>query len=1003
MYKKVVLLLFTMLLTICPAYGRANQAAFALNTSYTATLKYYDNVQITYTLTYPSGEVWSTAGDIPIGGTEISDQIYCADPFAIFHSRVDNSSWNGYATVDIKDSYVVAAPWAISGAVKQNSEAIKWLVLNGYRGDYLAANDTESNTSVSRLQELYPSLMTDIDKQVALMATKVALWKVIAGDSVTVVKTSLDNNSAKKNAFTNLIEALINDATSVPPREVISIKSSDFLLTVDNSRIPASLTTIDSYTYYGPLTVKAELYEINTEIVTPQPLVDKVFLTLSGQELDDISFVDSNTASAQLLSSNAMIYGTITPAQYLEGGDFILSGRGGEWESQEFYLKIPSMRNEPNLPEDHLIINAMAMSDNVPLQTGTPLTFILENDSGIQDWNAIQAFVGGAKEGLLSNMYAEAKLNTGEHKLGEIQISKQVIDGNTLETEALFTFRIYSSLTANIEDSTPLELKAEYITGAYSIDFDSFELKNGSLSTIYALPATDSSGDNYYYWVEEYPLSGYKTPSFQINANISDSGVGNIAGPFQIDDFGMGKVLFINEQERPKTYLDVSKALLKYLADGSRPRLATGESFNFFIEFSDDEGITWQPFPLDDIFKSGIENLTDAQNGKFSLKSIENHNIHSVTDAALIELDYHYMYRITELEPFEPFVPVYSLAQYHGNSDTGWNIVDTEKISYHDDENWTDPATPYTMEGFSVVEGDYYFIKFINIDATFCKLSVEKTVTGEETAKDKLFPFTVYFMNEYNPALPAPWPIAVSVDGSNDTAIISGITEDRIENDSVSGRPVIFYLKNGETATLENMPAGDYKVCELLHEGYSVYYSIEPGNGQSVNEAETAVFNIRSDTKVIFNNKAPDPQGTDDKENKNTDTDTDKKNPAKTETDDKELHNDAKDKSSDKTDTTSQTSLTEEDTIISVSVEEYINTSVTQENIQASTTQEDLYNADDSDIPKGKADGEEENIAIPQTKDNSHPVFFSAALIISIGFLAKISFYRKRKKTLTNP
>ncbi|MCL1829293.1 MAG: hypothetical protein FWG32_07335, partial [Oscillospiraceae bacterium] len=74
-------LIFAFLAASEPAYAAAD-----IGPQYTATLQYYDDIQITYTLNYPAGGVWNGAGDIPIGGTGVSSQIYCVDPFVHFHS-----------------------------------------------------------------------------------------------------------------------------------------------------------------------------------------------------------------------------------------------------------------------------------------------------------------------------------------------------------------------------------------------------------------------------------------------------------------------------------------------------------------------------------------------------------------------------------------------------------------------------------------------------------------------------------------------------------------------------------------------------------------------------------------------------------------------------------------------------------------------------------------------------------------------------------------------------
>lgn len=853
-----LLLVFIMALPVASGSVRADDI------SYAATIRYYDNIQITYTLKYPSGGVWSGSGDIPIGGLEIADQVYCADPFVPFHSRADSSVWQNGATVDKKSGYVVAAPWAVTGAVKQSAEAVNWLVTNGFRGNYLVADDPVSVASVERLKNLYFGLPGNIDKEIALMATKVAIWKTIAGDSVVISRTSLDSNPLRRRTFDALVQAMVTEATSGSPRNT-GADTTTFAITIDGSRV--QLFHADAtHTYYGPLTIKAGLTGMDG-VGDPVPLLDGVFLTVTGQELSGIEFVEDDALGAPLPSGS--VYGTHDAAWYLPGGAFTRDDdRGGQWESSEFYLKIPNSRHDSDhAPEDLLTIGAMAKATDVPLLEGTPVLFVYES-GGIQDWDHAQAFIGAAKEGMTTNLYAQARHNTGEHELGEIQISKQVINGSAMDGDVEFTFCVFASYSDDGSDIEQVYFGNLHITGAVSVSDYEFTLKNGGLAIIDGLPARHD-GATVNYWIVESVESDYEQPRYDVTVAQSApvSGNGYTAGPFQMDisgDHGLAIARFTNIKTIPKAYIEVSKGTLKYFSDGAPPEIVTGERFRFKIEYSDD-GEVWRPLNLNGIFMSGSENMTGANGsaagGEFSLETVGGSSMLEVSDSAIIELDSGYSYRITEINPGIEYTPMYIFFRYHSNPDNPAEWFVTPMTSAQD-SFWIYIDGSYTTSGFSVNDGDHYAIMFMNIDADFYDLTISKTVTGSGLPDhpDDLFAFTAYYMDSYNPAMPAPWPIAVSTIASADTSLITGIPDDSRVGMDDNGRPVVFYLKSGETATIKGIPAGNYVIAELPGEDYFATYAVGDSEYLPVNEkGATGMINISNNTVVLFRNTAPSP------------------------------------------------------------------------------------------------------------------------------------------------
>jgi hypothetical protein len=381
------------LLALALACGAALPAR-AGGPSYTVTLRYFDDIQLTYALRYPDGHLWEGNADVPIGGTEASGQIYCIDPFVAFHAMAE-STWEGWVLVDRMEGYVEAAPWAVSPAMEQRGEAVRWLVVNGYRGNYLA-DDAESRASVERLRQLYPqsgfpALGEAITKKIAVMATKAAIWAALAGDAFELKRTSL--SPADHSVFEALLRALTDDA-AVGSRGLQAGDFTAFGLELDDSA--AGYTVGGPNGFYGPLTVRARL--INSAGGSPR--LDRVYLAAGGPDADGVVFVGGPDAPALAYGA---VYGTGESAQYLEGGDFV----GGEWKSDAFFLKIPADR-EPGRG-GLVTVGAMAVAENVPLEEGTPVAYVYGAD-GTMDWERIQAFIGAAMEGAQMSLYAQAFL-----------------------------------------------------------------------------------------------------------------------------------------------------------------------------------------------------------------------------------------------------------------------------------------------------------------------------------------------------------------------------------------------------------------------------------------------------------------------------------------------------------------------------------------------------------------------------------------------------------------
>ena len=576
--KRIIHIVLALILAVIIPMQSAFIVASAVTNGdgpYRIVLRYFDPIQITYNIKYPAGDnrgEWTGPEDVPIGGVGtpgagafditspyVSTQIYCVDPFTPFHSRVSdgNFQWNGGAMADTVSGYVEAAPWNMSGAMQTYGDAVQWIAANGYRGRYTTTgslsgdDDAESKASVARLKALYPGI-SPIDREVAVMATKVAIWKTVAGDSVQVLKTTLDNSPAKRAAFDALVNALVEDGKNNRGGGA-TVTATTFHVEIKDTGA-AYTTPAGDYNYYGPMTVEAKLE--NPRAGAALPDLDKVFLAVSGPKSDGVQFTAGVSNTPINGNAKAKAYGTgDLTAQYFPGGAF---NAAGEWASAPFYMAIPKDREvgpDAVLRGDELLVRAMAGTLEVPVAEGTPVVFAFKPaGTDIQDWDAIQAFVGGASGGKNVNLYAEDSWYTGHTTLGNLQISKQVENFSSKESDQEFTFAVYYNTSAigapppAFDAGKRLNLTDYPVRGAFSVNKgnNTFTLKNGSLALIQGLPMeVDLQADGtpdyaYYYWVEEikhpdhpnFDLE-YSAPHFAIKDPALTANDSRI-GPFRI-------------------------------------------------------------------------------------------------------------------------------------------------------------------------------------------------------------------------------------------------------------------------------------------------------------------------------------------------------------------------------------------------------------------------------------------------------------------------------------
>ena len=853
MNKKSVSIIIT-ILVVCMLTGilAVSASAGAPGESYTATVKYYDDVMITYSLDYPSGGSWNGNGDIPIGGTSIASQLYCADPFVAFHSMAE-VSWTD-TTTDKVAGYVVAAPWAVSAAMRQSYDAVRWIVLNGYHGAYNHGrdDDDESKESVAWLQGLYPDAGA-IDKTVALMATKVAIWKTLAGDSVNIIRTSLD--PTRNAVFETLVDAMVRDAFL---GRVTGKDHTGIALAIDENG-PA--VTSGGYVYI-PLTITAQLE--NPGAGAGAAAFDGVFLTASGPDSDSIAFT-SGVEAAELPAAGA-VYGTDQQAHFLDGGSFANSGGIWQWTGNA-YMRVPSTRS-PGYG-DMLTVKAMAMAANVPLYPGTPVTLVY-GGGGIQDWEHVQAFIGAAKDGMSTNLYAEASVYTGETVLGELSVRKFLDNGTVSDDDKEFSFFIEYSPNANFSGAARLDLSDHPVQGASDVIAadNVFNLKNGGMAVIEGVPAA------YYYRVTELGdgLDGYETPVYTVNGSDGVQAV-QAAGGFSTSVFQMdgtaAAVTFNNSKSIQIQYaqLRIAKVAIGLDAQGESFVNMMGREFEFTLQCRTAQTEEWRPVDFRGHFYA--ETAANAPEGVFgggrlTVDGSDGRFILSHYGQATIEVDPSCEYRVIEAAN-EDFASAYALSIYENGA---WRAMSNAPSNSY----WKNRGQQRITDEFSLSPDGYYKLVFTNADIPSFDLTISKTVTGAQSASgsgagsesasgsgaasaDEFYEFEI-INTAGGISTSTPWTVPLTTDPNYFNAmLVKGANGLSLEGRITGGSGgTVLRLKHGETAIITALPAGHYTVRELAKEGYTAEFRIDGGALAQATGGSTTDIHLLSDTRVEFVN-----------------------------------------------------------------------------------------------------------------------------------------------------
>ena len=763
---------------------------------YTVTVKYYDDVQITYTLNYPTGEFWSGAGDIPIGGTDISDQLYCVDPYVHFHSEADKTYWsNEYkATVDEKGGYEIAAPWTVSGAVLANNKALQWLVANGYRGDYLNDNDSVSRESVAHLNNIFYIGQTPapINKKIALMATKVAIWKVLVGDKITIVKTSLKPD--EKAIFDELVVKMVN-STKADRNPIYYSDITNFTISINSSKIfNGALDDFSECYVYGPLQIEAFLN--NTRDKVTQQYIDKAFLSVNGLNSGEAKFVyaqgeggDASPSGVPLQDGN--LYGTNNNMFYLQSDDF--SFTNDENFSKQFFLEInKEIIDNPNFDSDLLTVNVRAKAADIPVTQYTPLVYMFSYN-GVHDWNNVQAYIGAAKEGTVVDLYAASLVQLEQDTFGSISVTKNIENAKTTDGDTKFKFQLFFFDENSVDVLIPVYLKYCTISYAQSVNYaedqNYFTLCNGGTVYIEGLPsdriyvvrevgAFDDNGGCSFVEYEDSPDIAITEGSTYSNTALytpepNDSPVFTMVGKP-----AAAAVAFTNKKipaetptepgetptepvtQSPKAYLYVRKVAHNEYTD----MFVTDENFYFRLEYLDTQDAqniqdaqdmqeaqdiqdaqdtqdkqgaaeNWKGVKLDDIFVSDRGVIVDGDEGVFSLQTL---------DMASFELDADTSYRVLELMSGQTVgTPVYYSTYAMRSNELTTDGNDVEGAYWESSKIYSLPDDIddlvniggqfyYKSDVFVAKDGSYYNVLFTNFVIDFYDLTISKEVLYDD-------------------------------------------------------------------------------------------------------------------------------------------------------------------------------------------------------------------------------------------------------------------------------
>jgi hypothetical protein len=178
------------------------------------------------------------------------------------------------------------------------------------------------------------------------------------------------------------------------------------------------------------------------------------------------------------------------------------------------------------------------------------------------------------------------------------------------------------------------------------------------------------------------------------------------------------------------------------------------------------------------------------------------------------------------------------------------------------------PASTYATKNLSFLPGYTYHLYFANTKMGFSydmgTIFLSKTVDGAATDADRntLFPFRLYYTDAAF-GQPGPWTIPFSVSHSQDTALVKGVTADRIANDT-NGDPSILWLKDGDEVSIHGLPVGNYAVIEwpdgtTTSSRFTATYRVDADSPPLPGPVARDALRVGENKTVAFVNTAPTP------------------------------------------------------------------------------------------------------------------------------------------------
>jgi len=247
-----------------------------------------------------------------------------------------------------------------------------------------------------------------------------------------------------------------------------------------------------------------------------------IFLSATGPFSDGVGFATKSGATYSELPTKVLPN---------SGGEQLhcVSGTftGDNCLINDVYLKIPISRMDALGPDlvlnELLLVRAMACAPDIDVKEGTPVPIAALSGDGVQDWYAVQAFVGGAASGKRVNMYDEVSVITKESYNGEITVNKNLDKVDAAYANRRFNFTLLYGPSPYLSAATQIDLDLHNISPAANrvAGTNNFWVATEGAVRISNLP------EHFFYWLVELDdgMGDFKAPLYNIRAGIPEPGI----------------------------------------------------------------------------------------------------------------------------------------------------------------------------------------------------------------------------------------------------------------------------------------------------------------------------------------------------------------------------------------------------------------------------------------------------------------------------------------------